>query len=331
MPHVLLTIIIPTFNRQRHLFRLLDSLACELQGHEGRVVVIIGDNASSDETPSVVSYFQAKYASTIALRHPENIGADENFCRCIELVKSRYFWIIGDDDLPKRGVLSKIVNLLQEEDVDILYLNSEWLDNIVGPDDGVKILDLKNKEISRVDFAARVNVWVTFLSGVVVNLECLQELDPKFDLRRFCGTGLVQLGWVLPILMSGNKFQIVVQRCILATSGNSGGYKLFHVFGNSFPRILAEICRSNSYEYKIIMNFLCWSYIPRLIWMVRFGGQNNFDSKDILGSIVSLRNTWAYWIVIIPLSFLSRPFAYPFLYLVELVEKFLIKKNNIYG
>lgn len=326
MNRMLLTIIIPTFNRERHLFRLLDSLAYELQGLENRVAVIIGDNASSDETSSVVRTFQGKYISTISLRHPENLGADENFCRCIDLVQSPYFWIIGDDDLPKRGVIFKIVSLLQEKEVDILYLNSEWLMNIFGPDDGIRISELGSREISRIDFASAVNVWVTFLSGAVVNLERLRNRDPRVDLRRFSGTGLVQLGWVLPALMEGDKFQIIIQRCILATAGNSGGYKLFDVFGNSFPKILAEICHSNSIEYKVIINFLCWSYIPRLIWMSRFGEGNKFYSKNILNSLVPLRATVAYWVIMIPLSFLAKPFAYPFLLLVELAEKFLSKQ-----
>src|SRR5690349_9740053 len=110
----LLTLIVPTYNRADSLELLLRTLADECRGLAGAVSVLVSDNASTDRTPEVTRAAQAAWPELLVQRHPANCGPEENFCTGVERVESRYFWIIGDDDCPKRGVLAKIVSLLQE-------------------------------------------------------------------------------------------------------------------------------------------------------------------------------------------------------------------------
>lgn len=308
----LLTIVVPTFNRAPSLSLLLDVLRIELQGLSNKVEVIIGDNASVDETPFILHTFAANFSSSKILRHSCNLGPDENFCRCIDLVKTRFFWIIGDDDLPKSGLIRQIVEFLESENPDILYLNSEWLPNINSQESGTKLDKLVFNKLLREDFATQVNVWVTFISGMIVNLNQLYHLNPKLNLRRFSGTSLVQLGWILPLLMTGNRFHVINQRCILATGGNTGGYKLLMVFATHFPAILNAICGSTSQITRIILTRLVWSYIPSLLWTLRFRNASAFTSENTMVSIKPLRGTLGYWLMLLPLVSLPKIFALPF-------------------
>lgn len=317
----LVTIIIPTFNRSESLSLLLDTLTCELKGIEGYVNVIIGDNASTDHTSAVTNVFLMAYPGALILKHSENLGPDENFCRCIERVQTRFFWMIGDDDLPKAGVIRKIVDFLISEDPDILYLNSEWMPNITSANDGEQVMKLTIKDLSRNDFARQVNVWVTFISGMVVNLERLHELNFELSLRRFTGTNLVQLGWILPLLMSGSRFYMALERCILATSGNTGGYQLLTVFGTKFPAILDTVCGPNSTERHSIVKALAWSYMPGLLWVSRFGRSASFLEENLLSALSPLKSTLAYWVVIWPLAYFPKPLALPIWYIFRAFKK----------
>jgi abequosyltransferase len=322
-----LTIIIPTYNRSVCLTLLLKTLAFELIGLEDDVNVVIGDNASTDDTPIVVEGFLAAYPSAQVLRHSENLGPEENFCRCIDQVKTRHFWIIGDDDLPKKGVLVQIINLIKREDPDLIYLNSEWLPHIESADDGDCVSILTSKAITSEEFARHVNVWITFISGTIVNLTRLYELNPGISTRRFSGTSLVQLSWVLPILMSGSNFLVILERCVLATSGNTGGYHLIKVFGTNFPSIVDSVCGPNTTERRLILGALAWDYMPGLIWMGRFVYPDKFLKEDLLTSLKPLRPLLPYWLINLPLATLPQLLALPFWIFYRLLKNILTSKT----
>jgi glycosyltransferase involved in cell wall biosynthesis len=317
----LLSILIPTYNRAHCLSLLLETLTLELQEVSDKVTIIIGNNASTDETSIIIDAFSTKFPTSKILHHSCNLGPDENFCQCIDQVTSRFFWIIGDDDLPKVGLIRQIVNLLEQKNYDLLYLNSEWLPNITSANDGTPMGVLVSKAISREDFAQQVNVWVTFISGMVVNLDRLYELNPGLNLRRFTKTSLVQLGWVLPLLVTGSRFCVINQRCILATGGNTGGYKLLMVFSTNFPAILSTVCGSSSKVSRSIVARLVWTYIPALLWTLRFRNNLAFTTENMLDSLRPLRGTLGYWLMLLPLVKFPKLLGLPFFVLSKVLAR----------
>jgi abequosyltransferase len=308
----LLTIIVPTYNRADCLALLLETLRQEIAGLEARVEVIVGDNASTDATPEVTAAFAARCDAAQVLRHPRNVGPEENFCLCLDRAESRFFWIIGDDDLPKPGVVAQVMSILQSHDPDLLALGSEWLPQLAGAADGTPVSDLTPLRASSEDFAAYVNVWVTFISGMVVHRQRLLDLHPGIDVRRFAGTSLVQLGWVLPMLASGNRLFVVPERCMLATSGNTGGYQLITVFATNLPKILDAVCGPASPQRRGIVRALAWNFVPGLLWLMRFGDAGRFPGEDVRESLRPLRGTAAYRLVVLPVLRLPKPFAFFF-------------------
>jgi abequosyltransferase len=304
MSQPLLTIVVPTYNRAHCLRTVLGALTAELAGLDGRVAIVLGDNASSDDTPTQTAAFAKDWHDTTVLRHESNLGPDENFCRCVEQVRSPYFWIIGDDDLPRAGVVAALLTLLERSSPDLVYMNSHWSETL--PDRAVHgrlSAPLNAVRISRLTFARRVHVWTTFISGCVVR----RSLAPDASLRRFASTNLVQLGWVLEALRQGERFLHVQDRSVYATSGNTGGYSVLKVFGQNFQRISREIFATDSASRRVgeaIIHRTTIAFMPDLVWGFRNARLGDFDPNESVATAVTpeVRRTWTYRFLILPIE-----------------------------
>jgi glycosyltransferase involved in cell wall biosynthesis len=135
-PGPLLTIIVPTYNRAENVGLLLRALRAECVTLDGLVTVLVTDNASTDHTSDVIRELQETWPELLAQRHATNCGPEENFCSGIDHAETKYFWIIGDDDCPKCGVVAKSVALLRELSPALVYMQSEWVRPIVAADQG---------------------------------------------------------------------------------------------------------------------------------------------------------------------------------------------------
>ena len=299
----LLTIIVPTYNRAECLELLLTTLAREMAELEGRVGIIVGDNASTDRTPDVTSAFAASAPAALVIRHDANLGPDENFCRCVERVTSRYFWIIGDDDLPRAGAIRHVLELLATHAPDLVYLESDWRPEIRDNDPHDPVRDEAPDLMDSLRFARRVHVWTTFISGIVVDRESLVAKQPPEQLRRYSNTSLVQLGWVLGTLKAGTRFLVVKQKCILATQGNTGGYSVLKVFGNNFPSIVSDALGADSPLTRAIVRRCAVMFLPNLLWGLRFSTIGKFEAEDIDAAMrPQLGRRLSFWLLLRPIA-----------------------------
>lgn len=315
----LLSIIIPTYNRANCLELLLESLKCELKGLENRVEVIIGDNASEDGTALLSQDFKQHWHATQIIRHTTNLGADENFCHCIEHCDSQFFWILGDDDLPRAGAIPLLVELLVNYDPDIVYMNSHWRETLTSHKEIGQLLTLQAMGMGRREFARRVHVWTTFISGCIIR----RKHASVVVLRQFSGSALVQLGWIFAALQQGQKFIHVASTCVLATSANSGGYAVLKVFGNNFPQITREALSQNSDQRAMaeeIISRTSISFLPGLIWGFRQGKAGDFDQDESVVSNLEnqLGSSLIYRFIILPLS-TAKPLTAKFLLVSAIV------------
>ncbi len=318
----LLTIAVPTYNRADCLELLLNTLVDECVGFGDLIDIIVSDNASTDRTQTVISRFLERWPSCIAIRYAENLGPDENFCGCIDKMQSKYFWIIGDDDLPKAGFIQLLCAKLMSEAPDLVYFGSEWVSVINGPEQGIQIGPLPVKRLSAEDFASKVNIWMTFISGMVVRLDNLRVVMHPETVRRWKSTSLVQLGWVYAQLRYGKCFLYIESSCILATAGNTGGYAVIKVFADNFPRITQETFGTEAPQTRRIISRAVADFLPGLIWKVRFDNIGSFLRED---SYLAVRNRLSnyilFWIFVAPIMTLPKAFAWPFYFFARLVRK----------
>lgn len=85
----------PVYNGGRTLRRALESLVGQSFSD---FVLLISDNASTDETPSICREFAAADTRIRYVRQPENIGAEANFRYVFGAVEAEYFmWAAADD------------------------------------------------------------------------------------------------------------------------------------------------------------------------------------------------------------------------------------------
>jgi abequosyltransferase len=94
-PH--LSICIPTYNRAPYLRECLDSIIASIGDRWDQVEIVISDNASPDDTPSVVVEYQRLYPQIKYNRNSENV-VDRNFYIVSQLAFGEYVWLFGDDD-----------------------------------------------------------------------------------------------------------------------------------------------------------------------------------------------------------------------------------------
>lgn len=106
----LVTVAVPTFERSVELARAVDSL---LDQDYSPIEIVIGDNASTDDTESVSRSYERKSASVRYVRQSENLGPTPNFESLRSVGTGEYFMYLGDDDWVDPAYVSRCVAELE--------------------------------------------------------------------------------------------------------------------------------------------------------------------------------------------------------------------------
>lgn len=107
---MLLSICIPTYNRAEYLPALLDSLL----PFANQIEIAISDNASTDNTETVIAPYAAKFPLFQFSRAPENQGPDRNYFRAANMATCPYLMLCGSDDaIEPQGFTLALQNLAQ--------------------------------------------------------------------------------------------------------------------------------------------------------------------------------------------------------------------------
>jgi glycosyltransferase involved in cell wall biosynthesis len=325
MSKPILTILIPTYNRSRNLDLLLRTLREEISCLADEVVVFVSDNASSDDTAAVVAQAVQGWPALLINRQVTNVGMDNNFCHCVSAVQTRWFWIISDDDLPKRGVIANVVALLRERQPAMVHMQTEWIKTVMSPEQGDPIGQLRVADIDAMTFAKSLHILVTYLSGIVIDRERLEIALQGYPIDRFKGTWIAQLGWVLPMFKTQGPFLFIMDRCMLATADNSGGYPLLTVFCVNFPRIVNDSFGKDSQISQALIGGAVLNYFPGLIWNMRMtANSTSFSTENPWKSISrQLGSWWLYWLLLVPLGRFPTLLAYPFFQAWRVINRLL--------
>jgi glycosyltransferase involved in cell wall biosynthesis len=126
----MLTIAIPTYNRNERLNRSLRVLLPQISAHSSFCRLVFLDNCSptpiTETLPVVMNEFpQVQYE---VVRNKQNIGANANIMRCFEMCETEWIWCLSDDDPVADNALA-IVRQHVEEYSDCVYINFPY-DNL---------------------------------------------------------------------------------------------------------------------------------------------------------------------------------------------------------
>jgi glycosyltransferase involved in cell wall biosynthesis len=115
----ILTIAIPTYNRASILENALNNLLPQLVEFSDKIELIISDNASLDNTQSVISEIKIKYPSIniVMFLQSTNTGYFGNFKKCKELASGFYIWLLSDNEHLSAGVVKVLMNSIQSSSI----------------------------------------------------------------------------------------------------------------------------------------------------------------------------------------------------------------------
>jgi abequosyltransferase len=114
-----LSICIPTYNRAKYLPELLDSIIVQAPT-DGALEITVSDNASTDNTEELIKTYQQKFPFIIYHRNSENLGADRNFLKCVEIASGEYCWLMGSDDKLVEDAIESILITINKKCCEII-------------------------------------------------------------------------------------------------------------------------------------------------------------------------------------------------------------------
>lgn len=305
----LLTIAIPTYKRSGLLAESLAVLAPQLAGHS-EVELIVSDNASPDDTSQVVQKFIDAGLSVRYHRHAENVGSDANFVSCFRMAAGKYFWLFGDDDIVTPGALDQVLGHIAGQDYDLIYVTSygfhhDWQSRRQQDPLGRRFHTIADAR----HFAKVVNIMFTFISGMIVNKQRLEQILHE-DPSAFLDTNLTQLSWTLPLLRHHRRSLVLWDRPIAARQGNAGGYAVGSVFGEKLTAVTARCLPDRPDLAACITNFAIRRWFPSIIFEIRASGNQDLRIEQAHMDLNrSYGRNFRYWLFTYPVLKLPLPIA----------------------
>ena len=119
--NIILTIAIPTYNRDFLLKRAVDSINVQ---YRDEIEILVSDNASTDKTEMIMKEYANTYPYIRYIRNKENIGSMKNFMQCYRSACGEFVLLLGSDDVLLPGAINTIISFLKKNrSVDWVFLN----------------------------------------------------------------------------------------------------------------------------------------------------------------------------------------------------------------
>ena len=164
----ILTISIPTYNRENFLKSSLDRLLLQVTDE---VKIVVRDNASTNYDFWKFSE-NYKDSGVEFYRNDVNIGGDANIARAFETCTTKWLWVLGDDDVIEDDAILNVLKILHEKE-DSIYVKFNWNSN----KDVVGLVEFANLMTPRWSFGTSF-----FISECIHNIATTSD-DMHFHYR----------------------------------------------------------------------------------------------------------------------------------------------------
>lgn len=298
---LLLSICIPTFNRPHELSESLRILGDELKRlkleDSDSIAILVSDNNSDTYNVDQLVLQQSELKNLSIFKQEKNIGASSNFEFCYKQATGKYVWILSDDDHVKQGMLEKVLNIINGQEPDLVFL----------PFSCQNETNDFSLRMERNQFLLRTGVLPTLVSSWIVRRSLIEK---KFG--NYIDSNLHQYYYFLCAVEAGENFVYVQQQVLYCPyENNSGGYNWFSTFCASFYRIINEFPAKKIHRRTLrhIQNKMLIDRIVPTYFNTRIDGftiSDKFDrTKNI--DIISLvfrytHKLLAFWLVFIPIA-----------------------------
>ena len=115
---MIISICIPTYNRDVKLYKQLSIFYDQLKSLNYKYELIVSDNKSSDKTLAVIKKYKRKFSKLKNVSFVVNInkfnkGFTKNLIKTIDLASGQYSLFLSDDDFPKKIFTKSFMNISQ--------------------------------------------------------------------------------------------------------------------------------------------------------------------------------------------------------------------------
>lgn len=254
----LLSICIPTYNRELFLKECLNSISEQICKNDP-IEVVISDNASTDNTSELVSSFNDKLNLKYVINE-KNIGFDANCLNVVKHATGIYCLILGSDDCLYKEAIGKILWIIREDKSDLIHYGYTQC--------GIDIKDVKcdcsvNNKYSTIN--TRNESLYTYLVGMnnISNLFAFISTfvfrrsmwDAIQDKEKYIGSQYIHLFVIYSVLHNGCKV-FSVPECLVYARGNNPNEwnsepgKFLSLDIKTFNRIVVDIFSHEQSAYK---------------------------------------------------------------------------------
>ena len=265
----LLTIAIPTYNRAKVLNNCLKSIFCQIKGLEKYIDVMVSDNNSEDTTSKIVKAYINDGYKIIYNKNKNNIGMDMNFRYCFNNARTKYIWILGDDDYILNGSLIDIIKILKENNFGLLFLETRKLG-----DDNLKIYENPSSLLLDLSY------YITFISSSIVRTDHISRVN--FEKYRGSYLNYLQV-YIDGIFL--NQINAKYNKLTMSISNDletTGGYNVFTVFVKNYIKILKDYGNHYPFYYLEIEKFRLLKFIRPFLLSALQNKKTNFMNRGYI-------------------------------------------------
>lgn len=315
-----LSICIPTYNRANYLPTALESV---LQQMNGRVELIICDNASIDETQKIVASYLQNHPEMHYFRLPQNVCPDRCFLQILAIAKGEYCWFLSDDDFIEKNSVEQVLSALDKNpDLSGICVNRKIYDlHLQHEVDKEPIqsyfhedkLYTNSKECMKDLFA-----YFGYISGQICKKSlCSEAVQNTENIDRFFNAHII-LYVIAKVILHHPKWLYLHAVYVGHRSSNDslekelGSYKRFLLDVKGFEEIASDLFGKLSYLYIQCLDQICRVYIKNHIKNILvYKREKKFSLKAL---IVMFPRYWlipGFWLKNIPFLLIPRPLLLP--------------------
>lgn len=107
----LVCICIPNYNNEKTIGKTLDSLVSQTYSN---IIIKVFDNSSTDDSIMILEDYARKYSNIKIFQNEINLGAEQNFNKCIENLEGDFGALFHSDDVYMPTIIEEQVKFLIE-------------------------------------------------------------------------------------------------------------------------------------------------------------------------------------------------------------------------
>lgn len=269
----ILSICIPSYNRADMLSAAIKSILN--QAAEG-VEIVVSDNASTDNTDSVMRDLARRHPQIRYVRSDVNVGADRNFLKVVEVATGRYTWLMGSDDMVAPGGVAEVLSAIENHpELPGFSVNRQMYDvSMSRPQPDLDIFPPQVQRVRALGSAQsaihELGIYLSFISGQVFNREAWRRYSNEAGIDKYFN-GLVHLYPLYALIRDADTWGAIAAPIVQCRGDNdsfliAGHFKRFEIDVIGFSRAAADVYgRSHPIYRKLMRNVLRSLLVNRII------------------------------------------------------------------